>query len=135
MSQAGMTFRERDLDTKRRQAWRSYFALDRLFKEQIDFTQSLSERLDDALVNVDGQESKSHIPPHIRELLADVSSELKEAFVCSICTDSIDKKTLYITECGHMYHKACMLKLKEQPSDEHKCPMCRKKLYFQGLNK
>lgn len=41
---------------------------------------------------------------------------------CPICFDEVSLRCLHKTECGHVYHKNCIIKWFET-SDE--CPMCR----------
>ncbi len=42
---------------------------------------------------------------------------------CSIClTKKFTKETIHVTECGHIFHKACLLKWKEQ---QNTCPICK----------
>lgn len=46
-------------------------------------------------------------------------------FICPICISKSKKKTLVSLECGHIFHKKCIIKwlLKNQ-----NCPLCRTEL-------
>lgn len=52
-----------------------------------------------------------------------------EKFQCSICLDSIykDKVTL---NCGHTFHKNCLIHYITQNSSKKRCPYCRKNNIF-----
>ena len=43
---------------------------------------------------------------------------------CSICLDSMTKKSSRQLRCGHVFHNSCIEKLKG--SGSHACPLCRK---------
>ncbi len=45
---------------------------------------------------------------------------------CSICLENIEND-LFVTRCGHKFHKHCSEKLKE--NGHNKCPMCRQDIF------
>ena len=67
------------------------------------------------------------IPPHITKEFFDMALELRKEFNCPICYEMVNKDTIEITYCGHIYCKECLEALKKQP--DPKCAVCRKKLH------
>ena len=66
---------------------------------------------------------------------------LKYGEECTICLDKIiTKTTAYITECGHKYHKKCVLDymkiewMSKNYTGLISCPMCRKSVSDDHLN-
>jgi hypothetical protein len=48
-----------------------------------------------------------------------------EQTICTICTSTFDKKSdLFITNCGHIYHAACIAKWRTYPNGIT-CPNCK----------
>lgn len=43
---------------------------------------------------------------------------------CSICLDALDASTTYELECGHLFHAACLDKIRESIT-RNVCPLCR----------
>ena len=58
-------------------------------------------------------------------LLTEVEGKEDLEDVCSICYETfLDKKTIK-TECGHIYHKECLLQwLGSNQNQSRKCPLC-----------
>lgn len=42
---------------------------------------------------------------------------------CLICLEKLIDNKIYITRCGHCYHKSCLQKYYKYSND---CPLCRK---------
>jgi hypothetical protein len=51
---------------------------------------------------------------------------------CSICLEKILEHNVYVTNCGHKFHKSCSEQLKE--NGHYKCPMCRKVMFDHSSN-
>jgi hypothetical protein len=49
---------------------------------------------------------------------------------CPICCDDYNfGDKVHLTECGHMYHHACLLEyIKHLNNHSYNCPMCRKNI-------
>jgi hypothetical protein len=62
---------------------------------------------------------------------------------CAICLEDDAQKEFFVTDCNHVFHKECLLSIKEQPEKSlilrhHftilNCPLCRYKLSLYDLN-
>jgi len=62
---------------------------------------------------------------------------------CAICLEDDAQKEFFVTDCNHVFHKECLLSIKEQPERsllvKHNftilnCPLCRYKLSLYDLN-
>jgi hypothetical protein len=57
---------------------------------------------------------------------------MKIGETCAICLEPIFfKRTGYLTDCGHPFHKACIANYHATPNkiDEESCPICRQSTY------
>lgn len=66
--------------------------------------------------------NSSILPVHI---VNDIFSLRKKTYECSICLETIAKKDVNITTCGHFFHKDC---LETALRVKYECPVCRKNL-------
>jgi hypothetical protein len=62
---------------------------------------------------------------------------------CSICLDDNCKKEYYVTDCNHIFHKECLLQIKNSKTNYMitkneftilNCPLCRKALSLYNLS-
>ena len=62
---------------------------------------------------------------------------------CSICLDDNCKKEYYVTDCNHIFHKECLLQIKNNKTNYMitkneftilNCPLCRKALSLYNLS-
>lgn len=67
-----------------------------------------------------------NIPTHITNELYDMACELRKKFECPVCLEQVNKETIQITFCGHIYCKGCLTEVKAL--EDPKCSICRKKL-------
>tara|TARA_B100000902_G_C27314361_1_gene920329 strand:- start:1083 stop:1739 length:657 start_codon:yes stop_codon:yes gene_type:complete len=58
---------------------------------------------------------------------------LNEIDKCSICLEDINDNTPNI-ECGHLFHRKCLLQHFLNQENEYSCPLCRNKLDIQIKN-
>lgn len=60
------------------------------------------------------------IPPHIRQVYLE---NLGNNNTCSICLEDIElNNTIELTECGHIFHNAC---IRRHRNNNNNCPVCR----------
>jgi hypothetical protein len=73
--------------------------------------------------------SEDAMPTHIKNLMAEMATELKKKWECPICIDFIPEGSLEITNCGHFYCKPCLEQLKKsfEGQDKWECATCRRK--------
>ena len=110
-----------NVDRQRKKAWAMYY-------------NEMGNRADAAveIINMVGTREngilppKENLPSHITTAFYDMATKLNETFTCPICLDLVNKETISITFCGHIYCKECLLEIKAK--EEPKCAICRKKL-------
>lgn len=61
------------------------------------------------------------IPPHVRQIYLQHLQHLGDN-QCSICLSPIQIDTIELTECGHIFHIACIRRHRE---NNNNCPVCR----------
>lgn len=66
------------------------------------------------------------LPPHITQEFYEMACELRRKYECPCCLEMVNKDTIKITNCGHIYDEACLNILKAQA--DPKCAVCRRKL-------
>jgi late competence protein required for DNA uptake (superfamily II DNA/RNA helicase) len=74
------------------------------------------------------ESNATEVPQHLLTMIAELHTTNNKLLECPICLNSINKKTLTSSKCGHLYCKDCMDKLKKEPIDKKKCAVCRKAL-------
>jgi hypothetical protein len=68
---------------------------------------------------------EKHIPKHIADQYTKlVAAYDKTTRECPICTEDISFETSELTDCGHLFHKKCLLECFEK---DPRCPVCRDK--------
>lgn len=73
-----------------------------------------------------GQKSAEKRLIDILDLFDDEKSEDEEDVECSICTMNHEHGTMLKLDCGHEFHKACLLQwYRTGRSNGKKCPLCR----------
>lgn len=108
------------LERQRKKAWAMYY-------------QSEAERADTAVIIVTSigrtptgeLVDKSTLPAHITQEYYEMSEALNKKYTCPICLDLVNKDTIQITFCGHIFHKDCIEEVKKVKPE---CPMCRKRI-------
>jgi hypothetical protein len=74
------------------------------------------------------------IPQHIKDDLIAMATELKKKWECPVCMDFIPHDGIALTNCGHVYCKACLeqwvAREKELGKDKWKCCMCNRNHAF-----
>jgi len=89
------------------------------YNEMIDNVIVLTIENDELIRINEEREKNKELPTHVKKIYYD-SLEHKE---CSICLCDAEFEKIFITLCGHYYHKECIDKsLDISP----KCPICRK---------
>lgn len=63
------------------------------------------------------------IPQHITTEFITMADELKKMYTCPVCLEFVNKETIQITYCGHIYCKPCLDHIK---TNMKKCAICRK---------
>jgi len=66
------------------------------------------------------------IPTHITDEMYEMACELRKQYACPCCLEQVNKETIKITYCGHIYCKSCLDTLKSEV--DSKCSVCRKSL-------
>jgi hypothetical protein len=74
------------------------------------------------------QETVDAIPAHIKEMIVQMSEELKKTWECPVCLDMIEPKSLEITNCGHYFCKDCIVKYRSEHPVDCVCPVCRRSI-------
>ena len=64
------------------------------------------------------------VPEHVRQLILSMYRKLKEPSECPICYEDIGEADLLITDCGHLFHAACIARHREA-REKAACPTCR----------
>jgi rubrerythrin len=118
MSQTYTKSQYDNMDKRRRIAWAKYYELEGEQANQTNIIVSSIGRKENGELNL--------IPKHITEEFYDMATKLNKKYTCPICIDLVDKTTIDITYCGHIFHKEC---LNESKKSKNQCPMCRKKLF------
>lgn len=95
-------------NASRKEAWRKFFKVDRKHWRML------------CSMNTQLHTDDLHIPTHIKneyiEFIASFDEEKRE---CPICAEPMNVSDSTLTDCGHMYHRACL--------EPHvKCPTCRR---------
>jgi len=66
------------------------------------------------------------MPPHITQEFYEMACALRKKYECPCCLELVNKNTIKITFCGHIYDATCLNILKSQA--DPKCAVCRKKI-------
>ena len=66
------------------------------------------------------------IPTHITDEMYEMACELRKQYTCPCCLEQVNKETIKITYCGHIYCKSCLDTLKSEV--DSKCAVCRKSI-------
>jgi hypothetical protein len=116
------TYTKRQYDAVERQrkvAWAKYY-------------ESEANQANHAVVIIRGIErtggelvDKSSLPAHITQEYYDMAETLNKKYTCPVCLDLVNKETIQITFCGHIFHKECIEEVKKVKPE---CPMCRKRI-------
>jgi len=110
------------LDRQRKVAWAKYY-------------EQLGREADRAVVIVNyanvrqgnsAQNRPADIPTHITDEMYEMACELRKQYTCPCCLEQVNKETIKITYCGHIYCKTCLDTLKSEV--DSKCAVCRKSL-------
>ena len=110
-----------NLDRRRKQAWAKYYQIEREQAENSVIIVNVIGRTEDGnLVE------KSSLPLHITEEYYSMAEQLNKKYTCPICLDLVNRETIDITYCGHIFHKECLEASKQIKKE---CPYCRQKLY------
>lgn len=107
-----------NMDKRRKIAWAKYYQLEAENATHATIIVSSIGR------NTDGR--LNSMPTHITQEFYDMAVSLNKKYTCPICIDMVDKNTIDITYCGHIFHKDC---LKESKKHKNECPTCRQKFY------
>ena len=107
-----------NMDRRRRVAWAKYYQLEAESTTTASVVIDVIGRREDGELNA--------MPRHITQEFYDMATALNKKYTCPICLDLVDKETIDLTYCGHIFHKEC---LKESKKVKMECPTCRKKLY------
>jgi len=67
-----------------------------------------------------------YLPPHITQEFYEMAVQLRRKFECPVCLEVVNKDTIQITHCGHVYCKPCIETLKT--GADPKCAVCRRKI-------
>lgn len=118
MSQTYTKTQYDNMDKRRRMAWAKFYELEGVNANQTRIIVKTIGRKEDGTLN--------SIPTHITQEFYDMATELNKKYTCPICMELVDKTTIDITYCGHIFHKECLTESKKRKNE---CPMCRKKLY------
>jgi hypothetical protein len=70
--------------------------------------------------------AREDIPSHITTQFYDMAVKLNETYTCPVCLELVNKETINISFCGHIFCKDCLEHIKK--SDNPLCAICRKKL-------
>ena len=103
------------LENQRKQAWRSYYQVQRILFETIQENQKIVNQLRQLC-----DEQKMQIPPHFKDELVKNLKELE----CPICFETMTFETFALTKCYHKLCKSCLEKLRSSG----RCPVCRTNL-------
>ena len=68
------------------------------------------------------------IPQHFTREFLEMAIELDKRFTCPVCLELVTPETIKVPMCGHILCNGCYDVLIEQPREQCKCPICRKKL-------
>jgi hypothetical protein len=120
MAQQTYTKFQYDCVSKQRKvAWAKYYESEALRAEDANVVITIIPRVDGKLAE------KASLPTHITQEYYDMAAKLNKKYTCPICLDLVNKETIQITFCGHIFHKAC---IEEQKKIKPECPMCRKRI-------
>lgn len=98
-------------DTSRKVAWAMYFQTSRELHEALVMLRDLMNDSDVAPL------IPTHVSTQYRDLVVKYDQGERE---CPICPDPITLETSHLTDCGHLFHYACIKTTAE-------CPVCRGK--------
>ncbi len=119
MSQQTYTKYQYDnMDKRRRVAWCKYYELEAENTNTAAIVVNVIGRKEDGQLN--------EMPAHITKEFYDMATALNKKYTCPVCLDLVNKDTIEITYCGHIFHKECLNNSKKVKME---CPMCRKKLF------
>jgi hypothetical protein len=70
------------------------------------------------------------IPQHIKDELLTMAKELHKQWECPICMEFIPHDAIALTNCGHLYCKACLTSWKQTErnagKNKWKCAVCNR---------
>lgn len=110
------------LEKQRRVAWAKYY-------EQLGLEADRAYIIVE-FANVGKDDNKDNrpetIPKHITDEMYEMACELRKKYECPCCLEQVNKETIKISYCGHIYCKDCFEEVKKQ--NDPKCAICRNKL-------
>lgn len=104
----------------RKVAWAKFYESEALRANDAAVIIAFVGRTDDGQLVV-----KSALPTHITDEFYEMSTALNKKYTCPICLDLVNKDTIQITFCGHIFHKEC---IEEAKNVKPECPICRKRI-------
>ena len=87
-------------------------------------TSTLSQGVLEAMYVGSDDDNESRYLKHVYLLCMRIFRRCKLP-TCPICYDSIGKKSIYTTPCGHVFHDKCFDKWRDFCDYSVTCPMCR----------
>jgi hypothetical protein len=105
------------MDRQRRAGWAAYYSEIRERYRALDLVRQMHR---DPLV---GPVIPAHIAEQYKQLKTKYDAEGSE---CSICQEPTTFDASFLTNCGHLFHRACIDAWKEKQPDGI-CPTCRGK--------
>jgi hypothetical protein len=56
--------------------------------------------------------------------------QLSKLVACPVCLEIKPSNDLSVLNCGHILCKACKIEVGKMSAEHHKCPQCRRTIYF-----